>query len=169
MAHSKGLSNLTPQTDWESDFQPLVGYLNKGSQDLIYHGHVNSCNRESINAAVTLAFPWNGIKTLQRSGFWNCPQIPTQWPLCVHILWMLCCSTCHINQKSQLKFMNHLHPSWMLKLESTLIRIKPLTNGSNDDPNDTNQLRNLNKIQIMKEPRISVARARTFWTIFDLF
>ena len=50
--------------------------------------------------------------------------------------------------------------SW--KVESTLTWTKQLTNWSTHEPNNTIQLRNLYKNQIMKEPRISVAQAQFF-------
>ena len=48
-------------------------------------------------------------------------------------------------------------------VESTLTRTKLLTNRSNNEPNNTIQLRNLYEHQIMKEPRISIARAKIFF------
>ena len=50
-------------------------------------------------------------------------------------------------------------------VESTLTRTKQLTDRSNNEPNTTTQLQNLHESQIMKEPRVSVARAETFLTV----
>ncbi len=50
----------------------------------------------------------------------------------------------------------------ILKIESTLARAKLLTNWSNNEPNNTIQLRNFHENQITKEIGISVARAKPF-------
>ena len=52
-------------------------------------------------------------------------------------------------------------------VESTLSRTKPLTNWKNNEPNNIIPLRDLYENQIMRESRISVARAETFfWTFW---
>ena len=72
-----------------------------------------------------------------------------------------------INQKSPLK--PHELTASILNFESTLTGITPFTNESNEDPNNTIQLQNLCENLIMKEPRFSVARARTFFDRYCFF
>ena len=51
-------------------------------------------------------------------------------------------------------------------VESTLSITKQLTDWKNNEPNNTIPLQNLYKNQIMKEPRISVTLAGTFFGPF---
>ena len=55
------------------------------------------------------------------------------------------------------------------KVESTSTWTIPLTNRSNDEPNNTIHFRNPYENQIMKEPRISVARRKTFFWPFSIW
>ena len=73
---------------------------------------------------------------------------------------VLCCLL-HSYKKSQFK------TSWIhFQCWKHINRNWTVTNGSNDDPNNTIQLLNLYEGQIMKESRISVAQVRTFFWQF---